>query len=71
MIKTLKIHAGEYEVTDTADFRTNRKVRVTKVYYPGNGTYWIAAPLFDSNTSDPLPTKRQAVQTAVYMLETY
>ena len=71
MIKVCRIHAGEYEVFDTGDIRCNRKVRVTKVHYPGDGTYWIAAPMFDSNTSDPLFTKRDAVNSATYMLETY
>ena len=68
-IKTSRICAGEYEVT-SPQF-PGRKVRVTKVWYPNDGEYWIAAPDFDSNTSDPRYTKREAVETAVYMLEAY
>ena len=73
MLKTAtkRICAGEYEIVVPGDIRMNRKVRVTKVHYPGDGLYWIAAPLFDSNTSDPLPTKRDAIAAARYMLETY
>lgn len=71
MIKTTRICAGEYIVHDSTDFRPSRQVRICKVYYPNDGEYWIAAPRFDSNTSDPLPTKRDAVSAAKYMLETY
>lgn len=71
MIKTAKICAGEYTVRETTDIRTQREVRVTRVYYHGDGHYWIAAPLFDNNTSDPLRTKREAIEAAKYMLETY
>ena len=65
--KTTRVCSGEYTVQDSS----GRFVRVCRVYYPHDGTYWIAAPDFDNNTSDPLPTKRDAVQTAHYMLETY
>lgn len=71
MIKVARICAGEYVVHETTDIRPSRQVRVTKVYYPGDGEYWIAAPYFDRNTSDPLPTKRDAVRSAKYMLKTY
>ena len=71
MIKTTRICAGEYIVRETTDIRPSRQVRVTKVHYPNDGTYWIAAPDFDSNTSDPVSTKRSAVRSAVFMIETY
>jgi hypothetical protein len=71
MIKTTRVCAGEYIVRESTDIRPSRQVRVCKVYYPGDGEFWIAAPEFDSNTSDPLPTKGSAVATAKYFLETY
>lgn len=71
MIRCYRVCAGEYVVRESTDIRYNREIRVTKVHYPNDGEYWIADPKFDSNTSDPLPTKRKAVEAAKYMLETY
>lgn len=68
-IRSKRIFRGEYEITSPE--RPGRKVRVTKVWYPNDGEYWIADPDFDSNTSDPLHTKRDAIRSAAYMLETY
>ncbi len=61
--KTTKICSGEYERTDGVN-----KVRITRVEYPGDGVYWIAAAQWDSRTSDPLYTKRDALHSADYML---
>ena len=68
-IKSKKIFAGEYEIASPQ--RPGKTVRVVKVRYPNDGEYWIADPDFDHNTSDPVFTKREAVQSAQYMLETY
>lgn len=66
---TKRICAGEYEVSSPQ--RPGKTVRLTKVWYPNDGEYWIAAPSFDSNTSDPVYTKRDAVKSAENMLRMY
>ena len=64
--KTTKIAAGAYKVTDGT-----RTVDVTRVTYPNDGTYWIAAAQWDyRRLSDPLWTKREAVTVAKHMLQT-
>lgn len=64
-LKTTRICAGEYEVrSDT------RVVSVSRVTYPNDGTYWIAAACWDRRLhTDPLPTKRAAVCQAHFMLQ--
>lgn len=69
MIKTERHCAGSYVVRETTDIRPHMRVLVVKVHYPNDGTYWIADPQFDNNTSDPLYTKREAVACAHDMLE--
>lgn len=64
-----RLYAGEYAVTSLD--RPDRTVAITKVYYPNDGIYWVTIPDFDNNTGDPLFTKRDAVESAIYMLETY
>lgn len=60
-IKTTKIAAGDYEVTDG-----NRIVTITKRENIG----WIAGANWDRFLmTDPLWTKREAVAEAVKMLE--
>lgn len=67
--KTTRICAGEYEVRPVSDFRPHRKVSVSRVHYPGDGAYWIAAAAWDPHRyTDPLPTKRDAVFNANAML---
>ena len=66
--KTVRIHAGEYVVRYTHDVRS--KVAVSRVTYPNDGTYWIAAACWDRRLhTDPLPTKRAAVCQAHFMLQ--
>lgn len=61
--KTTRICAGEYEVSDGT-----RKVRVTQVQYH-DGKWWIAAADWNSERyTDPLETKRYAVEIAHDML---
>ena len=64
---TKKICAGEYEVAQKDD-PDNRKVRVVSVYYPGDGRYWIAAAQWMDVNTDPLFTKRDAVASAIDIL---
>lgn len=65
-IKSTRICAGLYEVTDGKNI-----VKVTQVHYPNDGMYWVAAADWDSmRVSDPLYTKRDAMRSANYMLET-
>ena len=72
-IKVTRICPGEYEVrVPSVDSFGPKFVRVTRVYYPGDGTYWIAAANWDRLLySDPLPRKKDAVQSAEYMLTEY
>ncbi len=50
--------------------RPDLKVSVFQVHYPNDGTYWIATATFNSSDyTDPLDTKRHAVQCAIKMIE--
>ena len=62
--KTTRICAGEYEVTDG----TGRVVQIScNEYWDGPG--WAASAGWDrTRYSDPLSTKREAVQVAHRML---
>lgn len=63
MIKTHRICAGEYKVTDGT-----RTVNISKVPF-WDGEQWIAAAEWDQGRyTDPVPTKRDAVQSAKQML---
>ena len=65
--KTVRIHAGEYVVRSQA---ATLQVAVSRVTYPNDGTYWIAAACWDRRLhTDPLPTKRAAVCQAHFMLQ--
>lgn len=63
-MKVKRICAGSYKVTHYLN-----SVYVTKVVYPNDGTYWIAAANWDHDLfTDPLHTKASAVLNAKYML---
>lgn len=68
MIRVFRYCAGEYLVVGRTAGRP-RAVRVVKVHYPQDGVYWIAAAERGNHTSDPLPTKRAAVEAAKQMLQ--
>lgn len=64
-IRTTRLCAGEYKVTDG----TNTVNISLMDFWDGPG--WIAAAEWDSGRyTDPLDTKRRAVELATYMLET-
>lgn len=64
MIRTTRVCAGEYVVSNGT-----KRVRVTKVQYPNDGVYWIAAAEWDAGQyTDPLFTKRDAVFNAIIMI---
>lgn len=68
--RTTRICAGEYEVRLIAGIAPWLAVRVTKVHYPGDGIYWIAAANWDEHLhTDPLATKRDAAFNAKRMFE--
>lgn len=65
-IQTHKIAAGAYTVTDGT-----HTVDVTRVEYPNDGVYWVAAAQWGrGRVSDPVYTKREAVHIAQSMLRT-
>ena len=54
--------AGSYTVTDTL---TDDVCEISQIFLC-DGTWWIADAVF--NYSDPVKTKREAVQSAKYLL---
>lgn len=68
-LKSKRNFAGDYTVSspDVPD----KTVNVTQVEYH-DGKHWIAAAEFISDVySDPLPTKRDAMRSAAYIIENW